>query len=340
MIAHFDGRYSVQPRLSDLFAHYSFSKLKFIAACGFETRAPSILKQMSMRIDKGADVECILLDLLNRNDPSYLQARRRQRRNIVDMTDLVRLRKWNLRTIKVDLYSKKLIAHKPIMNTLTAILRKFVGDFFLDISSIPRSILFPVLKILWNSDRTKNLFVGYTEDTRVGALEKQADKYRPPAYIPGFSLKRTDGLIPIWFPILGNDAKPVNEISHESRFKYVYPVVGFPSTRPMETDELVKRNRELIECNPDNLIFASMNDPFQLAMTLNNTIDEMRGTFGADASIIISPHGSKPQSVGVFLTAMLKDAALLYCQPRAYKARLGGVGSSLLYWLKGDPYRG
>jgi hypothetical protein len=339
MTAHFDGRYSVAPRFSDLLAHYRFSKLKFIAACGFEERASSILRQLAGQIDANADIQCIILDLLNRKDPSYLRARRQQRRNIAEMTKLVQHKKWDLKTIKVDLYSKELIARKPLLDALTSILRKFSGDFFLDISCIPRSILFPAMKMLWESDRARNLFVGYTEDPKAGALEKQADKYRPPAFISGFSLNESSKKIAIWFPILGSDPRPVGAILDRERFEYIYPIVGFPSTRPMETDEIVRRNRRLVEGNPDNLIFASMNDPFQLAMRLNSTIDEMRRAFGEEVSIIISPHGSKPQSVGAFLAAMTKGAALLYCQPRSYKARLGGSGTSLLYWLKGDPYR-
>ncbi len=142
----------------------------------------------------------------------------------------------------------------------------------------------------------------------------------------------------MWFPILGWNKYPIEEIRKSYSFNEIYPIVGFPSTRPIETDRIVRLNKAVISDHAEKIIFASMNDPFQLSIKMNNAIEEIRSALRQDVRIVISPHGSKPQSVGVFITAMTQRAAIVYCQPRSYHPREGGIGSSNLYWLKGSPY--
>lgn len=332
----FDGRYGIRRDLSDFLNTYKFKELQFVTACGFENRAPTVLKHLAVRCPQ-IRISCTIIDLLNRNDPLYQKARRLQRVNISKIRSVAQKRAWSLRWIRANLYSKTLIAHQPVVKHLMETLRAFSGDFLVDISCMPRSIVFPVLRVLWKSSRVRNLFVAYTEDKSVGALETQAAGFRTPRYLPYFRERNTARFC-VWLPILGGDARPIKMIKAYMQFNDVYPVVGFPSTRPIETDEIVRLNREIIGEHTERLVFASMNDPFQLSMKLNSEIDELRSSFGKDIRVIISPHGSKPQSVGAFLTAVTRQTAVLYCQPLSYKSLQGSVGSSHLYWLKGTPY--
>src|SRR5207249_669223 len=221
----------------------------------------------------------------------------------------------------------------PLIRTLSDIVRRYSGDFLVDISSLPRSIALPALRILWLSTRVKNLLVAYTEDSMVGAMESQARDFRNPTYLPFFHPGKTSPKFSVWFPILGNDYRPIEAIKSRNRFNETYPVVGFPSTRPDETDRIVRRNKRVITDQSENIIFASMNDPFQLAMTLNGVIDEIKGSLGPGVSFILSPHGSKPQSIGVLISAISMRAGVLYCQPSSYHPSEGGIGISRLYWL-------
>ena len=170
------------------------------------------------------------------------------------------------------------------------------------------------------------------------ALEHQATRFRKPAFVPLFSSPRPARNFSVWFPILGRDKTPIDMILKSISFGDTYPVVGFPSTRPIETDQIVRLHRNILADNTENIVFASMNDPFQLSMRLNGAIDEIRNVFGEEARIVISPHGSKPQSVGVFLTAMLRGVPLVYCPPFSYRPKQGKIGPSHLYWVKGTPY--
>jgi hypothetical protein len=207
-----------------------------------------------------------------------------------------------------------------------------------DISSLPRSIALPALRVLWKSDRVRNLLVAFTEEPQVGALEHQARKFGAPSFLPLFTPSATATKFSVWFPILGWNKHPITQIRKQFSFSDIYPVVGFPSSRPIETDRIVRLNRSEISDRTEKIIFASMNDPFQLAIRLNSAIEEIRSALRGDVRIVISPHGSKTQSVGVFMTAMMQGASILYCQPLSYHPIEGDIGSSHLYWLKGTPY--
>ena len=332
----FDGHYGIKLGLSDFLNTYKSENMEFVGACGFEDRAPTVFQSLALKWPQ-AKVSCTIIDLLNRNDPAYRKARRLQRSNITAIEHIAQKREWSLRQIKANLYSKTLIAHQSAVKYLQEKLRRFSGDFLVDISCMPRSIVFPALWVLWKSNRVRNLVVAFTEDKSVWALETQAANFRSPKYLPYFRERNSKGFS-VWMPILGGDVRPIKKIKAYMRFNDVYPVVGFPSTRPIETDEIVRLNRGIIGEHTGRFIFASMNDPFHLSMKLNSEIDGLRSSFGKDIRIVLSPHGSKPQSIGAFLTAVMKQTGVLYCQPLSYKTLPGSVGSSYVYWLKGTPY--
>ncbi len=334
MRSAFDGRYGIAREPADLFDLYKIRELQFVGGCGFETRTTSVFRALA---NTEAEVSCTIVDLLNKNDPSYRKSRRLQKPNMTDFQEIAKGKDWHFNKITADLYSDRFVAHTSLLKTLREILRRFSGDFLVDISSLPRSIMLPALRVLWESRKVKNLFASYTEDPTVGHLEKQATGYRPPAFLPLFS-QTNASRFSVWFPILGSDDEPLRKIFRSSKFNDTYPVVGFPSSRPIESDEIVRENQAVIRGQIEKIIFASMDNPFHLALKLNSMIDEIRRAFGNEANVILSPHGSKPQSVGVFLTSVMRDASVLYCQPLSYTSLPGKVGPSLVYWLKGNVY--
>jgi hypothetical protein len=283
------------------------------------------------------NVKCVSVDLLNRKDPLYREARILQKRNLRKMEDIAARKKWQLGFVRSDLYSNRVIAHTPLLRKLRSTLKSFAGDYMVDISSLPRSVALPALRVLWESDRVQNLLVAFTEEPGVGALEHQAKKFGAPAFLPLFAPAKY-ARFSVWFPILGWNKHPIAEIRKRYEFNDIYPVVGFPSSRPIETDKIVRLNMSEIFDRTEKIIFASMNDPFQLSIRLNGAIDEIRSALKNDVMIAISPHGSKPQSVGVFLSAMIRGASIVYCQPLSYQPREGEIGLSHVYWLKGTPY--
>src|SRR5205814_1024729 len=169
---------------SRFLAKYDFGKLQFVVGCGFEARTNAIMSWMANSSD--AKIECTIVDLLNDRDPNYEGAKKLQKENVRQMKGFASRRRWRARTIKSDLYSTRSIAHIPLLETLKSILRRFSGDFLFDISSLPRSIVLPALKMLWKQARVRNLLIAYTEDPTVGALEKQAKDFREPSYLPFF----------------------------------------------------------------------------------------------------------------------------------------------------------
>ena len=339
----FRGRYGVQldfrgedDFVSSFLEKYDLRRLHFITGCGFESRTRVIMEWLANHID--SPVECTVVDLLNKRDPQYKSARRLQVKNMAKIRSITKAAKWRKRLVRSNLYSGKSLAHRPLLRALRSTLSRFNGDFLVDISSLPRSIALSALRILWGAKGTRNLLVGYTEEANVGSLERQARDFGEPSYLPFFYPSLPSTAPSVWFPVLGGDSRPIRKIENRFQFDDIYPIVGFPSTRPVETDEIVRNNSTLLKNRTEKIIFASMNDPFQLSIKLNNAIDEIRSAFGQRTAIVMSPHGSKPQSVGILMTAVSRSASLAYCQPLSYHPMKGGIGPTHLYWLKGTPY--
>ncbi len=341
VVGFFAEKYAIQREFSKreqfigFLQRFGIQQVHALVGCGFESRTTVVYNWLAGQ--KSLNVECTIVDLLNKSDPSYQDARRFQVKNMESMKKRASKSGWRMTRIATNLYSKRSFPHRPVLSAVKLVLRRFSGDFLVDISSLPRSIALPALKLLWRAAKVKNLLVLYTEDSTVGALEKQARDFRGPSYLPYFR-PRASSSLSIWFPILGSDHRPIRAIGSYRHFNDTYPVVGFPSSRPIETDDIVRENNGIIAGRSENVIFASMNNPFHLSMTLNGVIEEVRSSLGPNVQITLSPHGSKPQSVGVLMTAISKGADILYCQPSSYRPREGGIGSTHLYWLKGTPY--
>ncbi len=235
-------------------------------------------------------------------------------------------------------------------------------NVFLDISSFPRSVFFPLIKFLYKNESISNLFILWTEKKGL-RNEKNVLNYSQINKIPLFPKlpNRTD--IPFfWLPILGYDRVPIQKIIGEGYFgrydyKVFYPIVAFPSRWPEETDDIIMEHMDFFKENLSNdtsehfelsnIKHVPSNNPFELFLMINKFKENKEKIF-EDSIIALSPFGTKAQSLGACLASIILDLPILYYNPEFYKLSEKEknkkieykelVGKTYVAWIKGEIY--
>jgi len=246
---------------------------------------------------------------------------------------------------------------------------KHFSDVFVDVSSLPRSVYFPVLaKLLFLLDgikdvRPPNLFVLVNEsaalDGRIAeeGIDEDADYIHP--FRGSVERESAAGRPKVWFPLLGeNQRVQLTRIYDLINPAEICPLLPSPSVNPRRGDNLVMEYRELLfdqlRVETSNFIYASETNAFEVYRQLRRAIlhyaDALQPLGGSNA--VISANSSKLLSVGALLAAYeLKragtDVAIAHVEAHGYtmvdsadddldrlacESRLHGL------WLSGDCY--
>jgi hypothetical protein len=325
-----------------------FKSPTIICACGFEPRSYKILELIDSENVEG-DVSLLVADLTGEaspGDPYSQKAAPMIKQNRERFRALAETKGFKCEFLPTKFYdeSAEYAGHTEICERIQQI--KFSpnsDDVILDISSMPRAMMFPVFSQVYKScPNSQNLFVTFTE-IAIGSKESQVISYWKPQWLPGFAPKTQLGeaKISIWLPILGFDYRRVEEILRAFKFDEIFPIVGFPSLRPLETDSIVRAHKVLFDVYKvpfRSIIYAPMQDPFQLAIQMNRLVhDAVPRSDGTQ--VVISPFGSKPQSLGACLMALHNDnVALLAVWPKSYDPQAARSTDSYVYWIKGKIY--
>ncbi len=250
----------------------------------------------------------------------------------------------------------------------SAELKQFT-DIFVDVSSLPRSVYFPVIaKLLFlldgitNGD-SPNLFVLVNESAALDAqiaeegIDEDADYIHP--FRGAVERESAAGRPRVWFPLLGeNQRVQLTRIYDLINPAEICPLLPSPSRDPRRGDNLVMEYRELLfdqlRVETRNFIYASETNAFEVYRELRRAIlhyaDALEPLGGSNA--VISANSSKLLSVGALLTAYeLKrsgvDIAIAHVEAHGYTMRDCGdheldhlVNESQLHglWLSGDCY--
>jgi len=347
----FYEKYYFFTKTEDFFNKYTLNSPTIICACGFEQRTYRIFELLQMQNPTG-DVKVLIADLRKEaspGDPYYSKAEPIITSNMNKMISIINSRGWWYKVCTCNFFdeSQSYVAHQELCKAIDDIkVGEAKEDIILDISSMPRAMMFPVFKKLFNEhSHANNLFVSFTEIEPLGSQESQVVSYWQPQWLPGFEPNphKHEAETIVWLPILGFDYRRVREILEKFTFDEIYPVVGFPSSRPLETDIIVKTHKALFEVYKvpfDNIIYVPIHDPFQLALTLTDFIRDIIVSGDKTVDFVISPLGSKPQSIGACFTALNNpNVSMLAVWPTSYNPLAAKNGESYLYWIKGDIYK-
>jgi hypothetical protein len=234
------------------------------------------------------------------------------------------------------------------------------GEVVVEISAMPRSVFFPLIRGLlerahapvddagrWDGD----LHVAVCENPEADEiiLEEGTTAMAP---IGGFA--RPGAEIPattIWVPVLGEGAVArARRLYEELDPDEVCPVLPWPARDPRRGDRIVLEHRQLlfdeIRLEPRNVIYGAERNPFDLYRTLGRLharyCQALRSL--GPVAMVLSSHSSKLLSVGVLLTAYEHRLEVQHVSPGTYGLREGGDGlrqhdEIFDLWLTGEPYR-
>ncbi len=240
------------------------------------------------------------------------------------------------------------------------------NHMFVDVSSLPRSVYFPVVaKLLYLLDEISadapNLFVLVSEsaplDGRIveEGIDEDAGYIHP--FRGGMDRESAAALPRVWFPLLGERQQlQLTRIHDLINPGEICPLLPSPSLDPRRADNLVLEYREMLferlRVETRNFIYASETNPFEVYRQLKRTVlhyaDALKPLGGSNA--VISANSSKLLSVGALLAAYeLKragvDIAIAHVETHGYTlddpAQMSSLAKeSRLYglWLSGDCY--
>lgn len=247
---------------------------------------------------------------------------------------------------------------------------EFLGfnDIFVDVSSLPRTVYFPVVaKLLHLFDgvmdgAAPNLFVLVSENAELDrqimeeGIDEDADYIHP--FRGAVERESAAGRPKVWFPLLGENQRVqltrINDLINPAE---ICPLLPSPSVDPRRGDNLIIEYRELLfdqlRVETRNFIYASETNAFEAYRQLRRAIlhyaDALEPLGGSNA--VISANSSKLLSVGALLAAYeLKrdgaDIAIAHVEAHGYVLdyesndldRLAAESRLECLWLSGSCY--
>jgi hypothetical protein len=236
-------------------------------------------------------------------------------------------------------------------------------DIVVDISALPRSIYFPLIGRLlliidtWQLDSPRpNLHVVVSESLELDRLIHTEGIDDDATYLHGFSggvdMEATSDIPRIWIPILGEsqrgELERIYDLVHPDE---ICPVLPFPSSDPRRGDNLILNYRELLfdrfRIEPDNIIYASEKNPFEVYRQLNKTTTQYKNALHPlnGCKVVISALSSKLLSLGALLSGyeMRDVVGIAHVESSGY-VMSAGTDISLVHeelfeiWLSGECY--
>lgn len=236
------------------------------------------------------------------------------------------------------------------------------GDIIVDISALPRTLYFPLIRYLLQlshggADATvANLHVVLLEspdlDGRI--IEELAERAD---YLPGFAggvdLQQDEDVPRVWAPVLGeHQSEALRRIEQKIRAAdnapEICPVLPFPAADPRRGDRLLLEYATLFRSwrvDLRNIIYASEHNPFDVYRQLCRLHDQysvaLRPLRGA--KVIVSAHSSKLLSLGTLLASCdRREIAVAHVEAHGYQVdgplAVGADAELCEIWIAGEPY--
>ena len=291
------------------------------------------------------------------------------RKNIGTLTKMVTAGQVQERTITMFSSEGRRITSRSAESVFRSV-DEFMGfsDIFVDVSSLPRSVYFPVVaKILHLLDGVKdgaapNLFVLVSESAELDrrimeeGIDEDADYIHP--FRGSVERQSAAGRPKVWFPLLGENQRiqltRINDLINPAE---ICPLLPSPAVDPRRGDNLVVEYQELLfdqlRVETRNFIYASETNAFEAYRQWRRAIlhyaEALEPLGGSNA--VISANSSKLLSVGALLAAYeLKcdgaDIAIAHVEAHGYVLndsdddldRLASESRLQCLWLSGRCY--
>ena len=301
-------------------------KVLFILGQGFDPRMNFGLR-MLLDADPGCIKKCILITYNEGNSSPSHEYKGRVDKNIEETYSLMSGKDGSIQTVNVKMISADGQRRTASRSAGEAICNDVINgfdDIIVDISSMPRSIYFPIItKLLYlldekddngNSKRLVNFHVLVAEEVSIDGKIQEEGIDDKATYMHGFSSDLVQESIAkapkIWIPVLGEGKiKQLQIIFDQVKPDEICPVFPSPSVIPRRSDELIREYHELLfdslQVEPSNFIYVSEWNPFEVYRQIIRTIERYNKALVVlgKCKIVVSALTSKLLSVGTLLAA-------------------------------------
>lgn len=321
------------------------TKTVMICSAGFEKRSVTLLRKIVGTLDNTS--VCVTMQIHNSVDPNEPEHYKNQRESLRKIYELAKEKRADIVTLQGELLDDKgqTPNNAKMISELDKILSSESTRILVDISSFPRAVMFPLLNHLYDAYPNNELIVGLTENESEKQEYNDNYDYTKPTWMPGFGgvFSKEKDHVSVWIPILGQDKRRMTKVLESFPFKTIFPFIGFPSSRPRDTDLVAKEHRDLFEqyeISLKDVLYSPVADPFLLYLRIERLMGYLLSVpkIKKKTHITISPFGTKSQSLGAFLCGKFLKTGILYTQPVGYKSVVGDEGNSYVYYLRGRMY--
>jgi hypothetical protein len=233
-------------------------------------------------------------------------------------------------------------------------------DVVIDISSMPRSVYFPLIaRILYLLDHQSaspkkviNLHVLVAEDPGLDASIKEEGIDEKAEFMASFSGGFDEEAVQtpkVWLPILGeNRGTQFDRIHDRVKPDEICPVLPSPSRDPRRADDIVIEYHERLfdqhRLDGRGFIYAAEQNPFEVYRQLRGALRRYDDVFGllGGCRVAVSPLSSKLMSLGALLVAYESKehghgVGIAYIESQGY-ALTGAPPEAELFglWLAGE----
>ena len=192
-----------------------------------------------------------------------------------------------------------------------------------DISTLPRMCLFPIIARLMNESRVDTLVAVYSEPNSYGKGLLRAEPTQPTVVQP-FDFAPTLGKPEVaWIPILGFNAAFADAVHTALTESYslrnrLFPLIGFPAFEPTLFERVYREVAEgRFETDAarikDRFRFAKAASPFDTRERILELVSSI-----PEVHWIGTPMGPKPMALGMALAAMEAEITVLISPSRSY----------------------
>lgn len=329
----------------------------FVVGSGFDPRAVTVLERLCAAT--GRRINGLMIELPE--DSTDLAVRPLAEANRARVEELITGSDGELQMQQLPEYNDSRSLGRLISRHFqeAGVLNAY-GDVVLEISAMPRSVFFPLIRgVLQRAHLPASDARHWPGDLHVAVCENpEADESvleegtTPMAPIGGFAGARGERpATTIWVPVLGERASArVKALYDELEPDETCPVLPWPARDPRRGDRLMLEHRRLlfeeIRLEPRNVIHAAERNPFDLYRTLGALHERYLQSLSplGTVGMVLSSHSSKLLSVGVLLTAYEHDLIVQHVSPGSYGLHEGAENlrdRDEIYdlWLTGEPYR-
>lgn len=230
-----------------------------------------------------------------------------------------------------------------------------VTDIVVDLSALSVGVAFPLVKLVLKHarERRRNLHVVVTDDPSIdeeieGISSEKAETLF--GFKGALGVHDSSGVTILWLPQLtARRRKALGRVYAtltEEQEVDVCPLLPFPSRNPRRGDGLIEAFQEEFESvwrvDARDLIYVDERKPVDLYRSVLDIDDARKRVFRklGGSLTVLSPFGSKVQSLGALMAALERDFPVMYVETLTYTSTPSkrADGDLVHVWLHGEAY--